>query len=41
MAKALEGGIDDLEPGVRHRDQVDIFAHLEHGRLGHAVERDV
>ena len=35
------GGVDDVEPGVRHRGHAGIFAHLEHGRPWHAVERDV
>ena len=37
--EGLGGGVGDVEPGVRHRGHAEIFAHPEHGRLGHAVER--
>ena len=33
--EGLGGGVGDVEPGVRHREHADIFAHLEHGRLGY------
>ena len=39
--EGLGGGVGDVEPRVRHRGHADFFAHLEHVRLGHAVEREL